>query len=86
MTWGGGGGGGAAVPPALYQEGQGRGGEGGLLDKGKYLLLIERIRSCYYRTNFIELHKLYDITNFCWKTVRNVSLCKTSLFLYKSET
>jgi hypothetical protein len=40
------------------QEGQlplpftrrGKEGEGGLLIKGKYLLLIERIRSCYYRT------------------------------------
>ena len=45
---GGGGAGGVAAPLAFYQEGQG--GEGGLLIKGKYLLLIERIRSCYYRT------------------------------------
>jgi hypothetical protein len=29
---------------------RGKGGKGGLFIKGKYLLLIERIRSCHYRT------------------------------------
>ena len=70
----GGGTGRAAAPITLYQEGQGGGGEGGLLIKGKYLLLIERIRVLV----IIELYKLYDITNFCWKTVKNV--WKSSLY------
>jgi hypothetical protein len=39
--------------PLLPFTRRGKGGKGGLLIKGKYLLLIERIRSCYY------LYKLY---------------------------